>query len=203
MKILIGLTLLVLVSGLILSGCQASRSGYDTAAYRVVAGGENDIEIREYPALVLAETGMAGGRDGMNGGFRRLFRYISGGNAESNKIAMTTPVFVTGPDAGTSMSFVMPADRAADRLPRPGDEAVQITSFPAGRYAVLRYNGRLSEENRREAAVRLAAWLKAKGLTGKGDMVQAYYDPPWTLPPFRRNEIMIRLDGGAQLTPGA
>ena len=37
------------------------------------------------------------------------------------------------------------------------------------------------------------AWAKAKNLSPIGAPQLARYDPPWTLPMWRRNEIMLEL----------
>ena len=81
--------------GVLLAGCQVTRAGYETAPYTVVRT-DGAFELRDYPALLLVETPMANASGG-DGGFRRLFRFITGANADKQKIAMTTPVYLSGP----------------------------------------------------------------------------------------------------------
>jgi hypothetical protein len=96
---------------------------------------DGDFELRDYPALMMAETKMKDGRSG--GNFNRLFRYITGANDAVTKIAMTTPVFMAGGES--TMAFVMPADLG--KVPQPTDGSVTIREMPAGRFAVLRFSG--------------------------------------------------------------
>ena len=50
----------------------------------------NEIyEIREYDDRLAVQTSQ---KNGQNGAFRKLFKYISGSNISSTKIEMTTPV---------------------------------------------------------------------------------------------------------------
>ena len=53
-----------------------SRFFYETAPYTLVQK-VGDLEIRDYPALILVETQIY---DGDNQGFRRLYKFITGAN---------------------------------------------------------------------------------------------------------------------------
>ena len=182
-----GLALLAVVAGM---GCQSTRNGYDSAPYKVARQSGN-FEVREYPALTLAETPMPA--NASNGSFRRLFNFISGQNAARQKIAMTTPVFFTGSSTNAAMSFVMPSPMAADQVPVPADPAVKIRVVEPGRFAVLRFKGGRNSKNEAAALARLRLWMTENALVAQAEPVFGYFDPPWTLPVFRRNEVMIRL----------
>ena len=126
----------------------------------------------------------------------RLFGYISGQNESKQKIAMTTPVFM---DASSEkhegqMAFVLPKKVAADSVPDPANEEVAISKRAAGKYAVVRFSGRMDRESIEDAEKRLREWLDEKGLAAAKDFEFAGYDPPWTPGPLRRNEVLIRLD---------
>ena len=100
---------LILISSLLvgaigIAACATSRAGYETARYKVIRT-EGAFELREYPELKIATTL----RDADNARFMRLFRYIDGGNAAKEKIAMTTPVFM----ADGKMAFVLPEKHLA------------------------------------------------------------------------------------------
>jgi len=88
-----------------------ARAGYESAEYKVIES-DGNIEIREYPDLMLAATDSKMDSQGRDGSFMRLFRYISGANEDEQKIAMTTPVFMQGEVGKTdvSMGFVMPKE---------------------------------------------------------------------------------------------
>ena len=191
---MVPLFILVLLLGLVLVGCQATRAGYESAPYRVVRS-EGGIELREYPAMVWVETAMASRGNGADGSFNRLFRFITGGNEQKQKIAMTTPVFMTGQGTNATMAFVMPATMTKTAVPRPGDEAVSVRQLAGGQYAVVRFSGGRSEANETAALQRLESWLRAQKLSVKSSPVFGYFDPPWTPPFLRRNEVMLPVDG--------
>merc|ERR1712142_739616 len=70
-----------------------SRDNYEGAPYQVVKS-TGQYEERNYPAKkwVCTEQQGRAGDDISNGMFMKLFRYISGGNAQEESIKMTVPV---------------------------------------------------------------------------------------------------------------
>ena len=114
-----------------------SRSAYESAEYTLLESG-GSFEIREYPELMLVTTATKLRSQGNDGSFGRLFRYISGGNDDDRKVAMTTPVFMEpeNGDADGQMGFVIPKKVAADAIPDPSNENVQIRKRAGGRFAV-------------------------------------------------------------------
>ena len=156
---------------------------------------EGDFEIRDYPTLTLVETPMAGDR-GDDSSFGRLFRFISGNNEARQKIAMTTPVFMRGAATDRAMAFVLPAKLELARVPQPSDAAVGVRESPPGRFAVVRFSGRRTTDNEAQALSRLQTWMAEQGLSASSPPVYAYFDPPWTPPFLRRNEVMLRLGAG-------
>ena len=189
-------------------------------AYRVIQE-DGAIQVREYVAYAVAETLVREPYTAAtNEGFRRLFDYISGANRGSSRIemtapvlvrperiAMTAPVIVTpqtadrtsgaldGIDDGWMTAFILPEGSTAANAPVPRDERVKLRDIPPRRVAAIRFAGLLrngrAEVRRRE----LAAWLEARGLAHSGDWRMAGYHPPWTIPPFRRNEVIVTLQG--------
>lgn len=183
---------------LVVVGCKATRSGYESAPYRVVRR-DGKFELRDYPALTVAETPMAGGgSNAANGGFNRLFRFITGENEVKQKIAMTTPVFMSSSGTNKAMAFVMPSGREAAQVPKPTDALVTVRELEPGRFAVLRYSGGRNAENEAEAERRLRLWMEAEGLHPKPPPVFGYFDPPWTPAFLRRNEVMFRTEPTAR-----
>jgi len=173
--------------------------------YTVVAR-LDDAELRRYPSLVRVETTA----DADAVAFRRLFRYIAGANAAGDAIAMTAPVEVTGRGAtipmtapvevatddgdAVRMAFYLPPGYDAESAPRPTDEAVTLVTVPERTLAVRRFSGRPTE-NRvvRETEVLLTA-LDAAGVAVAGEPFFMGYDPPWTLPFLRRNEVATEVE---------
>jgi hypothetical protein len=171
-----------------------ARGAYDSAEYTVLVS-EEHFETREYPDLIVATTEKQLQLQGDDGSFMRLFRYISGANDREKKIAMTTPVFMAAEsnDAHGQMGFVIPREVAEQRIPEPSNENVRIRKRAAGRFAVIRFAGRMKGDSLARAEKTLRNWMNEKGLAADGDVEIAGYDPPWTPGPLRRNEILIRL----------
>jgi hypothetical protein len=160
------------------------------------------VEIRRYGNRVAAESTESGGEiASRDSGFRRLAGYIFGGNQGDRHIAMTAPVAaLPEPDGRWTIRFFLPADLADP--PRPRDPSIRIVALPAETMAVLRYSGARDAE-----AVAAKTRLLEQDITGTrwhpaGPPVAWFYDPPWTLPPLRRNEVAIPVSAvvGADVT---
>ena len=158
----------------------------ETPDYKVVST-DGKFQVRDYPAMTVARTAMG------DGDFMRLFRYISGGNEAEQKIAMTAPVLVQHKGEESGMSFVVPREVAAAKAPAPKAAEVSVDTMPAARFAVFTYSGLRTDKNEADALGKLRVWMEKKNLKAEGEPVFAYYDPPWTLPFMRRNEVMLRV----------
>jgi hypothetical protein len=169
---------------------------------------DGNFEIRDYAAQVVAEVSVAGGRgDPANQGFRPLAGYIFGGNVPQAKIAMTAPVTrqqgtqiamtspVTRQAAGAvwKIRFIMPAGSTLATMPRPNDPNVRLLEEPGKRYAVIRFSGFGEEAAVTRKTAELNTFLARRRLTPIGKPVFAQYDPPWTLPFMRRNEVWLEV----------
>ena len=91
------------------------------------------------------------------------------------------------------MSFVVPADVAKRGAPAADHPNVTITKRPAGRFAVYRYSGRWTEAKSRKAREALLEWTGKRGYRTTGSVETANYDPPFTPPFLRRNEVLVRI----------
>ena len=192
------------IVGLALFGAFAwnltARAGYESAEYKVVEA-DGNIEVREYPDLVLASTKTRVDSRGRDGSFMRLFRYISGANESEQKIAMTTPVFMEEQDSDSAgqMGFVLPKEIASAGAPNPVSDDVNLRERKGGRFAVIRFSGRMDVTKAKSEEAKLRKWMEAKGFRAADsgdvtDVEMAGYDPPFTPGPFRRNEVLIRLE---------
>lgn len=168
------------------------RNGTEEPAYTVEQR-TRDVEVRRYAERVVAETVVTGEVEtARSTGFRRLAGYIFGGNHSRAKFAMTAPVSQqsTTPREWV-IRFFMPAGIGLESLPEPDNSAVQLVRIPAETVAVHTFSG---DRGRRAVEMRTATLLNAvKNMQFEPDGVpQAwFYDPPWTLPMFRRNEIAV------------
>jgi hypothetical protein len=192
-KMFISFLILLVAAALVLMGCKATRAGYESAPYKVVRA-DGKFEVRDYPALRVVETPMSGGGSGSDGSFNRLFRFITGGNEAQQKIAMTTPVFMSGGDSNATMAFVLPANLKTGQAPKPTDGAVKVRELEAGRFAVLRFSGGRNATKEAETLGRLTKWMAAEGMGVLSPPVYGYFDPPWTPAFLRRNEVMLRTE---------
>ncbi len=182
MKTLFWIAIPALLVAAGLAAC-AGTGSYETAPFKVLRS-DGAFEVREYPALKVAATS----RNGDNDSFMRLFRYIDGANETKEKVAMTTPVFMEGGE----MRFVVPEKSKAD-TPKPSSEKVAVKELPARTMAIYRFSGWTSATLEKESLEKLRAWIKANKFEAAGDPLYAYYNPPWTLGPLRRNEVLIPL----------
>jgi hypothetical protein len=176
----------LILAALLPSSLMAS---YESPDFTVVSS-DGVFEIREYPALTLVSTSMQ--KRGEDGSFMKLFRFIQGRNDRSEKIAMTTPVLMTGTESGT-MSFIVPKAVAEKGAPSPSNPEVTIQTVPPSRYAAYRFSGSSKPAAGEAAARKLLAWTERKHFQTEGGAVFAYYNPPWTPWFLRRNEVLIRI----------
>lgn len=179
--------------------------------YQVLSQSD-DKEIRSYSPYVIAKTVVKGDfKEAQGHAFRILAGYIFGDNAkkqsismtapvlqskpsESEKISMTAPVVQTQSGDGWQMSFMMPSKYKISDLPAPNDNRVHFEEVPAKIVGVIRYSGRGLPSTNAEKAEDLKNWIVTDG---KYEIVSsvsyAGYDPPWTIPIFRKNEMMYEL----------
>ncbi|MEO9592293.1 SOUL family heme-binding protein [Rhodopirellula bahusiensis] len=203
-KIMTVATIAVLVTGGVFLLSRTTRAGYESAEYKVIES-DGEFEVREYPDLMLVATKTKIDPQGRDGSFMKLFRYISGANEAEQKISMTTPVFMENDqaDSEVQMGFVMPKEVAVEGVPPPTGPDVDVRKRAGGRFAVIRFPGKLDKKLAKESEARLRAWMETKGLTAAvneddesnntSGVEAASYDPPFTPAALRRNEVLIRL----------
>jgi SOUL heme-binding protein len=166
----------------------------------------DSVEIRRYGPRIAAETTVTADEDRARSmGFRRLARYIFGANHRAEKIAMTAPVAQSGEriamtapvaqarDAADrwTIRFFMPSKWTMETLPEPDDADVTLVEVPGQEYAVLRFSGDRSPRAVAARTDELLATLKGLDVAVDGEPTAWFFDPPWTLPFRRRNEIAV------------
>ncbi len=186
--------LLVTVCLLTLSACSVFGDvSVKIAPYEVIEA-DGDFEVRYYERLVLVSTDMPDGIDRARSPFFTLFDYISGNNTKTEKIAMTAPVFMDQSEQKTeAMSFVLPTDFSLATTPSPLDPAAKLTELKDYRVAVISFSGLLNQETISTHQTLLLKWIADKGFKVAGTVKAAGYNPPFTLPFLRRNEIVIPI----------
>jgi hypothetical protein len=203
-----------LVLGLSLLGACAIATQEPPFAVSLADG---DFEVRDYPALVMAEVSVTGDRkEAASKGFRLLAGYIFGGNTANQKIAMTAPVMQTAADgekiamtppvlqmgsgARWVISFIMPRGSTLETMPKPNNPQVHLRAVAPTRMAVIRFSGLARQDTIAAQADALSSFIKAQHLQALGSTSLAQYDPPWTLWFLRRNELMIPIQLNATRT---
>jgi hypothetical protein len=177
------------------------------------------FELRAYAPRIVAEVKVEGDLDSASSqGFRLIAAYIFGKNQVTEKIAMTVPVGIEPSDENKSskiamtvpvsiegaksfesasnqwmVSFVMPSEYTLATLPKPLNSQVKIREVPAEKRAVILFSGFNSAEKTQAKTQLLQDWIKTKNLKVTGDPQFARYNPPWSLPFMRRNEVMIQV----------
>jgi SOUL heme-binding protein len=151
------------------------------------------IELRRYGPRIAAETTVAADEVRARSiGFRRLANYIFGANHRDEKISMTAPVAASrAADDRWTIRFFMPSKWTMDTLPAPDDDNVTLITVPGETVAVLRFSGDRSAGAVAAKSQELLEVLRYNGIEPIGEPVAWFYDPPWTLPFRRRNEIAV------------
>jgi hypothetical protein len=169
-----------------------------------------DLQIRRYGERIAAETEVTGADEqGRSTGFRRLAGYIFGGNVkpgaaadESESIAMTAPVAQAAVgEERWRIQFFMPSRYKLADLPSPRDGAVHLRIAPAETYAVLVFSGSPDAGAMKTKQRELLRELVGTNWRASGEPVNWFYDPPWTLPPLRRNEVAVPVARRPKSTP--
>jgi hypothetical protein len=207
-----------LIGSALLAGCSVVgvRTGTEQPKYEVVERLNDGVEVRRYGERLAAEVTVNRGRRGSNenAAFGALAGYIFGKNEarvdidmtspvetssrrpenRSEKIAMTSPVATTSTGGAMTMRFFLPASYTLDTVPVPLNSNISIVPVPFETIAALKFSGMRSSAN---VAIQTAALLKhldETDWTPAAAPVAYFYDPPWTLPALRRNEIVVKVE---------
>lgn len=177
----------------------------------------DDFELRHYDAQLVAQTWVSGDQDtASRQGFKILADYIFGNNtapsgesskismtapvtmqsdnqneAISQKIAMTAPVSMQQDDDKWRVQFTMPSKYTMQTLPKPNNPDIKIVEMPAQTYGVIKFSGLASSKKVAKKTETLKSWMQTQKLMVIGTPELARYNPPWTLPFMRRNEVLI------------
>jgi len=204
----------LLLSGLLL--ISGETMAIEEPNYTVLSQVE-DFELRRYDEQLVAQTWVSGDQDtASRQGFKILADYIFGNNTapsgESSKISMTAPVTMQSDNlngqasqkiamtAPVSMQqnngkwrvqFTMPSQYTMQTLPKPNNPDVKIVQVPAQTYGVIKFSGLAGSKKVAKKTETLKSWMQTQKLMITGTPELARYNPPWTLPFMRRNEVMM------------
>lgn len=178
-----------------------------------------DYEIRKYSPCVIAQVSynpsqFKGNKDG---GFMILANYIGAlGNPQnkkpekiamtapvitqsSEKIAMTAPVVTKSGSEGEEnvmvMQFILPEKyKKASEAPEPVDERVVVREEGERKYGVVKFGGTATDEVVADKVGKLREELERDGFKVVGEFLLGRFNPPWTLPMFKTNEVMVPVE---------
>ncbi|MBH32253.1 MAG: SOUL heme-binding protein [Gammaproteobacteria bacterium] len=162
---------------------------YEEPSFKIVH--QTDVyEIRQYGNRLAVQANYTN----QNSSFRNLFNYISGANADSEKIKMTIPVTQFEENSEMVMQFYLPSKFTKKTAPFPTDPKVKVIIIDEGYYAVIKYSGRLTDKNFNKHKKILREKLIQDKMEIIGPAINAIYNGPFTLPILRRNETMFRVN---------
>lgn len=205
----IGIFMISIILVLIIAGALAGpiMSNVEQPKYSVIAS-EKNIEIREYQPVIIAQVEVQGERkEAIGKGFRALADYIFGNNIQAEsiamtspvqqqpnaKIAMTAPVQQTAKDDNWLIRFVMPSEYTLESLPIPKNKSIQIQHIKSKKYVAIQFSGMSSDKNIEKHSKILLEYVQTHQISIAKQPLYAFYNPPWTLPFMRRNEVMYEV----------
>ena len=200
----------LLFCGLVLVGCAMVgplMSDVEKPKYQVTSLADS-IELRSYDPMIVAAVQVNGKRkEAIGEGFRILADYIFGNNTLEQNISMTAPVqqqsgetiAMTAPVQQQknsnfwTISFVMPKMYTLKTIPKPNNKEVILNEVPAQKFIAIRFSGTSSDDNIEQHERTLFNFIEQNKINVMGESKYAFYNPPWTLPFMRRNEILVQI----------
>lgn len=216
----------LLVLSFILKGQIVSAEKYNEAQYQLIEAISDTVEVRQYQPQMVADVTVKGDRsDAAGKGFRQLFAYISGENLvrqkvpmtvpvaeypadttnnelpKSESIKMTTPVTELNTSDGWVIRFFLPSTYTLDNTPTPKNPHIKISQTVPRKMAAIRFSGFAGDEKLEKKAAILIRTLQGTNYDITGSTQYAFYDSPFTLPFFRRNEVLVPVTRTNDSTP--
>lgn len=163
-----------------------------------------DYQIRQYSQCIVAETTFTKGSELR--AYNRLFMFFNGKNyskktGKRERIEMTAPVFIQqdfpegGGDPVHIMRFYIPSRfTSIDDIPVPKDTSVKLKTIPEKVIAVRGWKGSVRKSKIEKNETILMDCLRRDGKRMKSPPILARYNPPWTIPAQKWNEIWIELE---------
>jgi len=184
--------------------------GTEQPKYRVIEALGGEVEVREYAGRVAAEITVDAHtyNEARSESFNALAGYIFGKNKQRQSIAMTSPVEINPKGRSVAMTspvevnargglmtmrFFIPAAYSLVELPQPTDPRVKLVEVPPETVAALRYSGSTMDANTKAKTVALLDRLKSSQWKVAGPSRAFFYNPPWTIPFLRRNEVFVEI----------
>ena len=184
---------------------------FEQPKYSILQQLSSCVEIREYNERTFAEVCVNGtGMSARRNAFRLLLHYIKGSNDAAKKISMTIPVSafeVNSPSSSHSltssaqgnsyaMRFFLPHTFNINSAPYPKNQKIKIKCIPYRLEAALTYTGSQSDARAKLHMEQLIDILSPSEWKPAGAYMALYYNPPFSIPLFRRNEVTVPVAKG-------
>lgn len=177
----------------------STPEGLDTPLYTLLKQTEA-YEIRKYDAYSVCSTPLTGTEgsadqeivDPISSGnsFNVLASYIFGKNSRKEKMSMTTPVIMEK----NIMEFVLSKGMSSETAPFPDADNIKIKDVPSEIVAAREFTGIATEgEVSRQRAFLEDSLLSDGIMYDNLSFKVLQYNPPYTLPWVRRNEVTVRV----------
>lgn len=190
-RLAIGLVLVAVVTGCTVIGF---TSTLEEPKYTVIDRLPGGVEIRQYDARTFASSRVEGtGMEARRQGFRLLFNYITGENSDEEEISMTIPVATEIEDKEHVMQFFLPSKYDEASAPAPQNPNVSIGTIGPRVEAALEYTGSQSVQRAEQHAILMKADLDDSNWQMRGDIRSMFYNPPFSVPFLRRNEVIVEV----------
>ncbi len=155
---------------------------------------DGTIELRQYSEYVIAKTSINQGDMEENSNmFRTLAGYIFKGNADNQSIPMTAPVITQNNNSNYEMIFFMLDVDEPEKLPIPNNGDVILEKMELGKTVSIRFGLWVTEKRVSYYKKILDGYIKENNLKIDSELMVAQYNSPWTIPPFRKNEIIYKI----------
>lgn len=180
------------------------RSQYEQPRYEVIEF-VGAVEVRRYAPRFAVQTTVEAADEatGRNAAFKILAAYIFGANRSKRDIAMTTPVetarprdiamtspvLTSGGGGRWTQRFYLPSDVTPETAPEPLDSRVELVQAPEETIAATIFTGAGQDLDRRKRE--LVSELNGSRWEPAGEPFTMFYDPPFTIPFLRRNEVAV------------
>jgi len=171
----------------------AFSESYKEPEYTLISK-NGKIEVREYTEYIVAKTSIEKTTLEMNNSmFRVLAGYIFGGNSKRESIPMTAPVITEENNSSYNMIFFMLDADKIDDLPIPNNQDISIEVMNIGKTISISFGMWANEDRIDRNKRKLDKYIRSNHIQVESDMMVAQYNSPWTMPPFRRNELIYRI----------
>ena len=157
---------------------------------------DSKFQLRNYDSFITTQVAIHGDQnEALRKGFRPLVRFIGAKERSTEKISMTVPVMQekTSSDGTWLVSFSMPSKYTLNDLPKPRNGNLKQKRVPKKIMAVIKFNGRATQELLERKEIELRNWIASQDLLIVGLVHYYFYNDPITPGIFRRNEVLLEV----------